>query len=107
MQASNRKKTKRIAALAFLLCFVVASLLSQALMLTHTGHEHDHYGPSGECAVCTCIQNAETLRRQFGAAGGSVMPMALIGLYAAAVLLCCVFALRFATPVYLKIRLNN
>ena len=74
-------------------------------MLTRAGH--DHYGPGSECAVCTHIQNAEALRRQFGAAGDSTVPMALVGLFAAVALLYCAVAFCAATPVYLKIRLNN
>jgi len=106
VQASRQQKTKRITALVFLLCFVAASLLSQAIILTHAGHEHDHFGSGGECAVCTYIQNAEALRRQFGAVS-SVVVTALVGLFAIATLLCCAVAFRSATPVYLKIRLNN
>ena len=106
MCTSNRQKTRRIAAFAFLLCFVLISVLSLVLMLTHANHGHDHYGPSGECAVCTHIQNAETLRRRFGA-GGSAISMALVGLFSMAALLFCAFAVCFSTPVYLKIRLNN
>ena len=106
MRTGSRQKAKRIAAFAFLLCFLLASLLSQALMLTHAGHGHDHYGPDGECAICAHISKAETLRRQFGAAGG-VVSMALVGMFAMAAFLCCAFALRFTTSVHLKIRLNN
>jgi len=106
MRTGNRYNIKRMLALAFLLCFVVVALLSEAFVLTHAYHEHDHYGVNSGCAVCAQIQSIENQRRQFGAAFSSA-PMALFGLFAAAALLCCVSASQFLTPVHLKTRLNN
>ena len=106
MRTGSGQKVKRIAALVFLLCFVTASLLSQAFILAHAHHEHDHLGVGGECAVCAQIQNARDQLKQFGAASVNVS-VGLVGLFAVIALLCCAAASQFSTPVRLKIRLNN
>jgi hypothetical protein len=106
MRTGKRQNAKRIAALAFLLCFIMAALLSEAFVLTHARHRHDHYGAGGSCAVCAQIQNIENQRRQLGAAFVG-LPMAWVGLFAAIALLCCVSAARILTPVRLKTRLNH
>lgn len=106
MRVSNRQKAQRITAFMFSLCFVMAALLSEAFVLTHADHHHDHSGTSGECAVCAQIQNIENQRRQYGAAAGS-LPMAWFALFAAIALPCCASFSCLQTPVRLKIRLNN
>ena len=106
MRASNTQHGKRITALVFLLCFIMTALLSEAFILTHANHDHDHLGIGGGCAICAHIQSVEGLRRQFGAASFGVA-LAWAGLFAVAALLCCISAFRFSTPVCLKTRLNN
>ena len=106
MRTYSRPNAKRMTAFAFLLCFVIISLLSEAFVLTHANHQHDHYGAGGECAVCAQIQSIENQRRQLGAAAGNIST-AWAGLFAAVIFLCFVFGFQFQTPVHLKTRLNN
>jgi len=106
MRISNRYNTKRMLALAFLLCFLLAALLSEAFLLARANHEHDHFGAGGSCATCAQIQNIENQRRRSDAAASGLSAV-WIGLFAAAALLCCVSLSQFLTPVLLKTRLNN
>jgi len=106
MRAGNRKAGKRVTALAFLLCFLIAALFSEAFLLTRASHEHHHMNAGGECIVCAQIRCLENLLKQFGAAAGGIL-MALLGLFAAIAALCRVSALQLSTPVRLKTRLNN
>ena len=106
MRAGSRKSTKRMIALAVLLCFVMVALISEAFVLTHANHEHDHFGAGGSCAVCAQIQNIENQRKRLGTAAAGVSAVWL-GLFAAIALLCCVSPSQFLTPVLLKTRLNN
>ena len=106
MGASNRKTAKRIAVLAFLLCFVMAALLSEAFFLTHANHRHDHIDIGSKCVVCAQTQNRENQLSQFSLAAIGV-PLALIGLLAALLFLHGISAFCFSSPVYLKTRLNN
>jgi hypothetical protein len=105
----KRKQFKiRTVVLALCVCFVAASLLSAAFILTHVRHEHDHNGPTGSCAACTSISVALDVLRTISAAapGGAIVAFAmLLGVYV---------LLRFGAPrrgvftlVNLKIRLNN
>jgi len=106
MRAGNRRSSKRVTALAFLLCFLIAALLSEAFLLASTDHGHHHLDAGGECVVCAQMHCLENLLRQFGAATGGVL-MAWIGLLTAIAALGRVSAARFSTPVRLKTRLNN
>ena len=66
---TKRKQTaKRTIALAFLICFILVSLLSEAFIITHANHEHDHDGAGGTCSTCAHIQSAENLLKQLGTA---------------------------------------
>lgn len=106
MRAGNRKNSKRFTALAFLLCFLIAALLSEAILLARADHEHHHIEAGGECVVCAQMHCLENLLRQFGAATGGVL-LAWIGLFATIAALCYVSVLLLTTPVRLKTRLNN
>ena len=106
MRTGNRQKAKRITALAFLLCFLMVALLSEAFILTHANHQHDHLGAGGGCAVCAQIQSIENQRKQCSVASAGVS-LAWIGLFAAFVFLCFILGFHLQTPVRLKTRLNN
>jgi len=116
MRTCSKKNDKRLVALAFLLCFLMVALLSQAYILTnarhwhtHHGHahtEHSHYSANEQCVVCAQIHSIEHLLKQFGAAV-VCLPTGLLGLFAAIALLCGVSAFRFLSPVNQKTRLNN
>jgi len=106
MRTSNRKSAKRLTAFVFLLCFVMAALLAEAFIFTHANHDHDHYGINDECVICVQIHSLENLLKQFGGVSVGVS-LALLGLFVAIALLRCISALRFSSPVRLKIRLNN
>jgi len=103
---SHKQPSKRIAALAFLMCFVMVSLLSEVFFLTHTSHEHDHLG-GGSCVVCAHIQSAESLLRRFIAVSGGVL-FGLVNLFAAIAGLDFISALfRSQTLIALKMRMNS
>ncbi|MDR2736807.1 MAG: hypothetical protein LBB49_04525 [Gracilibacteraceae bacterium] len=100
----GHKAMKRIA-LAFLLGFVLLSLLSEVFILTHLVHEHDHNGVGGSCGICVQIHNTENLLKQFGAVITAMLP-GLMALFASGAVLC--FAcFKGYTPVSLRTRLNN
>lgn len=104
---NNKQFNKRFIALAFLLCFIVVSILSEAFILTHAGHAHDSNGIGGGCATCAQIQSVENLLKQLGTAVVSAAS-AFAGMFA------FILIIRFTssnitllTPVTLKIRMNN
>jgi len=84
----------------------MVALLSEAFILTHANHAHDHFDVGGECVVCAHIHSIENLLKQIGIAATG-LSMAWIGLFAAILLLFRVSTFRFPTPVRLKTRLNN
>jgi len=97
---------KRAAALGILLCFLLAAVLSEAFLLTHAHHRHDHLAPGGGCAVCAQMQSVAERRGQSGAAPARAAAW-LGGLWIALALLCRAAGLPSQTPVALKMRLNN
>lgn len=104
---NNKQFNKRLVALAFLLCFIVVSIFSEAFILTHADHAHDNNGVGGGCATCAQIQSTENLLKQLGTAVVSAAS-ALAGMFAV------IAIIRFAssnitllTPATLKIRMNN
>jgi len=106
MRTKDSPRAKRLITLAFLLCFVMAALISEAFILTHANHEHDHLGIGGECIVCAHIHSIENLVKQLGVAAGG-LSTAWLGLFAAITLLFCVSAFWLSSPILLKTRLNN
>ncbi len=106
-RANVRQTKKRLLTLAFLICFIIVSLLSEAFILTHAGHEHDHNGVNGTCATCAQIKNAENLLKKLGTAS-LVAAYTIAGLFSAAVITHTFWAVTSAlTPVTLKIKMNN
>ena len=102
-----RQTKKRAIAMSFLICFIVISLLSEAFILTHADHVHDHNGAGGACTTCAQIQNTDNILRQLGTAVISGF-IVLAGLYAVAAIgkgVCSNIAVL--TPVASKIRMNN
>ena len=103
----NNQTTKKLVTLAFLICFIIVSLLTEAFILTHADHEHDHDGANGSCTTCVLILNAENLLKQFSTAVSGAS-YALINLFAAiAMLFSVLYLIEIKTPVKLKTRMNN
>lgn len=101
-------KQKIIITLAFLICFIIVSLLSEAFILTHSNHAHDRNGSHGACATCDQIQNAENLLKQLGTAS-LVAASFITGLFPV-VAITQAFSFittTLITPVTLKIRMIN
>jgi len=104
---NNKQSKKRLIALAFLLCFIVVSILSEVFILTHADHVHDNAEVDGSCATCAQIQNAENLWKQLGTAVVSAAST-LAGLFAViAMIQPASSGITLPTPVTLKIRMNN
>ena len=103
----HRQPSKRIIAIAFLLCFVVGFFLSGIFFLTHVNHEHDHNGVDGSCDTCAQIQASENLIKQFGIFAVSLAFAVIILSAAIAVLFAISFLFGVQSPVKLKIRMNN
>ena len=97
---------KRLA-FALLLCFIVGSLLSAAVSITHNNHEHDHNGPDDGCAVCAMIHIAEFLLASLKMAskGAAFWPVDLSTAIAPG--LAGAFSVLCITLVRLKIRIDN
>ena len=105
---TNRALHKsRIIAFALLVCFLVASILSNVFILTQAGHTHDHSGANGSCTTCSQVQNTgNTLKQLCTAFVGAFYATA--GLFALALALRAPAAYAdIFTPVALKIRMNN
>ena len=104
----NDKQSKvRIIALAFLVCFLVVSVLSSAFILTHTDHQHDHNGTNGSCATCAQLQSAENVLKQFSTALIGAW-FALAGLFVTIKTFQAIAGyVYFSTPVTQKIKMNN
>ena len=107
IEMRGKQNVKKIFVFTILICFLMFSLYSEAFLLTHAEHEHNHNGIGGSCTVCVQFQNAENLFKQFG------LPVAatsswLYNLLAVITFLCFVSSLLdLYTPVELKTRLNN
>ena len=103
----RREAIRKIAVFAFVVSLVLLSLLSEMFVITHAGHEHDHSGTSGGCAVCIQIHHAENLLRQFGMAF-IVMAFVVGSGFAAPMIFKPVFSQAGSVSLYgLKTRLNN
>ena len=103
----NHQTKTKIAALAFLTCFLVVSIISGAFILSHADHNHDQNGVGGGCETCAQIQSAETILKQFGIVLCGAL-FAIAGLYAAVRAFKAISVnIPLCTPVTLKIRLNN
>jgi len=105
---SNKNHTqKRFIAIAILLCFFIVFFISEAYILTHAEHEHDHDGIDGNCAVCAYIQNAENFLRLIKSAVKNIS-LIVVGLFLSASSLYSVFRFaKFLTPIKLKVRMND
>ena len=104
---NNKSTKKRIIALAFLVCFLAAVILSTAFILTHADHEHDHNGAKGSCTICAQIQSAENLIKQFSTAFLGVL-FAIAGLYTFVRTLKVISVyVSLSNPITQKIRINS
>ena len=104
---NNKNAKKKAIVLAFLLGFIIAALFSEAFVLIHASHEHDHNAAGGGCSVCADIQNAENILKLLGMiiCGASAVSA---GLFAALMLPAPAFSQAgFASLVSLKVRMNN
>lgn len=104
-QSANRSMMQNIA-LILCMCFIVVSLLSTALILTHANHEHDHDGPNGSCTTCIHLVTAENLHKQLSTA--IVVPVSAFALFSFISFFLKSFASSIcsSTLITLKVRLN-
>ena len=103
----DKQAVIRMIAVAFLVCFFAGLLLSQAFLITHAEHTHDHNGDGGGCATCAQLHSAENVRKQLGMAVG-VAAVFLAGLFAMILNRWTGFSWAGAqTLVRLKIQLNH
>ncbi|HBQ87260.1 MAG TPA: hypothetical protein DD811_12405 [Syntrophomonas sp.] len=103
----KRPAAIRIIAMAFCICFIVASLSATVFILTHANHNHDHNGPGGSCATCNHMIAAENLLKQLAPAVTGVA-LAFGSLFAVLSIFPPIsFHISFYTLVNLKVRLNN
>lgn len=104
----GKQTIKRVVALACLLCFIIAALLSEVFILSHAGHDHDREGINGSCMTCAQImQNAEYLLRQLSTTVGGVMFALVKLLIAIAVLYAGLDLTQGKSPVELNTRMNR
>lgn len=106
-QATRYGAKQRVAAIAFLACFLIVTVLAGAFVVTHADHEHDHSGVDGSCATCVQLQSAENILKQFSTALVGAL-FAIAGLFAVvATLKAVAFCVTLSTPITLKIRMNT
>lgn len=103
----QRPAAIRIIAVAFCICFIVASLSATVFILTHANHKHDHNGPSGSCATCSHMIAAENLLKQLTPAVTAAALASGILFAVLSILPPVSFYISFYTLVNLKVRLNN
>jgi len=104
---NNKQAKRRIAALAFLLCFLFVSVFSKVFIFAHADHKHDHSGIGGACVTCVRIQRAENVLKLLGV-GLAVALFSVVVIYFTVGILTAIFVPSFPpTPVKLKIRMNN
>lgn len=99
-------RTRKIA-LALCGCIILAVLLSLAFFISHAGHKHDVNGPDGRCAICIQITSAQHLLKQLSIAvlAASFAFGSLHSVFSSLKAYC--ISAGFATPISLKVRLNN
>jgi hypothetical protein len=105
----NGCKRPILRALVFVFCilFILAPILSEAFIIAHADHEHDHDGAHGSCATCAHLAAAEILLKSVSIAPAIA---AFAFWYSANVLSIrkpADFHTNFYTLVILKVRLNN
>jgi len=107
----SRQTAKRILAFVCLLCILIAIMLSEALVLSHTAycHDHDHGSNFGNvsrvCTLCTLLNNAGSLLKTLGLASGGFL-LALVVLFAA-IFLSFIASYIYRSPIVLRIRMNH
>jgi hypothetical protein len=104
---NSKSINKRTIALVFLACFLIFSVLSGALLLTHTNHEHNSNGDYGSCTTCIQIQNIEKIFKQISTIAVGIL-FAIIGFFAVIAIIKEIMAyIVFSNPIVLKIRMDN
>jgi len=102
-----KQSTKKKVLLVFFVCFIMLSLLSEAFILTHADHEHDHNGIGSSCTLCVQFHNIESLLKQFAMAV-AVARYGFIGLLTVIAILRSISPLYgISTSIELKTQLNN
>ena len=107
LNIKNRRTKSRIIVFAFLICFIIASPLSEAYILSQANQEHEHNDIDGRCATCVHIQNTVNMLKQLAIYPGGTLS-AFIDSTAAIMFIYSVLSLiAFCTLINLKVRLNN
>ena len=103
----NKQAVTGLLALALLLCFVFLALFSEAFVLSHADHAHDHSGMDGSCMICVHLRHVENLLRQLTMSVAAAFFGFVRQIAAVAVLSSAAWAFGLFTPVALKTRLNH
>ena len=103
---NHRTATRRLA-LAFLVCFAAAAVLSGALLASHAGHGHDHGAANGCCTRCLIVQSAVQALRQMAAVAACLWLAVAMLLAAASLGGAVARRVPAFASVALKTRLNN
>jgi len=104
----SAQTAKRIIAFVCLLCFIIAILFSNALVLSHAAYCHDHghsRNISEICTLCTLLNNAGRPLKALGLAIGGSLPL-LVVLFTAMSLL-FIASYTYWSPIELRIRMNH
>jgi hypothetical protein len=100
---------RKAIAIAFLVCFAAAPMLSSALILIHADHCHDHRHDSanGPCAVCALVGGAVNQLTQ----NGMPIPAAPYApedrFYVSATHKFNITRMDPSSPITLRVKLNN
>ena len=104
----NRKRTviRQIFLVACIL-FIAGLLLSEAFLITHIDHEHDHAGPQGTCTACVLLAAVEgALKHVSAALIGLLLAFGCFSAAHSTIKTNALFAGSY-TPVFMKVKLNN
>ena len=103
----SKNALKRAIAVTLLVCFIIVFLFSEAFVLLHSDHNHDHDGIGDICAVCVQISSFENMLKQLSLSVGGII-FTLINLFVVLIILGCAASLtKSQTLVKLKIQMNN
>ena len=103
----NRRVFWRGLALFLIFSFIAVSLFLGVHEIVHWGHGHNCAGANGGCIVCLVVQAAQSLNLKLLVSGAPALPTLFF--LAAIIILNKPRAGAWfnATPVNLKVRLNN
>ncbi|MDR1323367.1 MAG: hypothetical protein LBK68_02900 [Candidatus Margulisbacteria bacterium] len=103
----NRRVWGRGLALFLIFSFVAVNLFLSVYAIAHFGHKHDQADAHGGCLVCLVVQAAQNLNLKLFVSGAPALAILFFPVAVIVLNKPHVSALSNATPVSLKVRLNN